>query len=248
MIDVAIDAAKQAGALAYQYFGKIKNLRYKGNNSPVTIADIEAEKLIRKIITKNFPSHGIIGEELENVNPKAKYQWVIDPIDGTRNYVRQIPYWTTLLSVLKNNKPIIGVCYCPCQNELFTAQKNKGSFLNGKRTKVSNVKNLPDAYISYNNLKHFINKNKQNNLLNLSRQAYQTMNCSAFGINYLLKGYVETYISAKGSIWDFAAPSILTIEAGGKFSDFDGNYSLNAGNAVFSNGVLHNQILKILNE
>ena len=248
MINVAIDAARTAGDLAYSYFRKNLKVRYKGDNSPVTIADIEAEKLIRKLITKNFPSHGIIGEELENVNPKAKYQWVIDPIDGTRNHIRNLPYWMTLIAVLEYGKPIIGICYCPCQKELFSTQKGKGTFQNSKKVKVSAVKKLTDAYISHNNLKHFIDATKQNNLLSLSRQVFQTVNFSSFGITYLFKGTVESFISAKGKIWDYAALAILTEEAGGKFSDFSGNYNLNSGNAIFSNGLLHKKIVKILSE
>src|SRR3990167_10034821 len=100
MTDVAIEAAKAAGQLALGYFKNLPRVTYKADKSPVTTADIEAEKLIRKIITKNFPDHGIIGEELPPVNPKAKYQWIIDPIDGTKRFSIGHPYWSILIAVL----------------------------------------------------------------------------------------------------------------------------------------------------
>src|SRR3989344_2215493 len=119
MLDVAIDAAKQAGDLALKYFNNQPKVTYKADKSPVTRADIEAEKLIRKILAKNFPDHGIQGEELSPVNPKARYQWVIDPIDGTKSFVRHLPFWSTLLALLENGKPIIGISYSPCDTEVL---------------------------------------------------------------------------------------------------------------------------------
>src|SRR4030042_1336109 len=113
MIDVAIEAAKAAGELAYRYFKTQPKVSYKPDKSPVTKADIEAEKLIRKIISKNFPDHGFIGEELGQTNPNARFKWVIDPIDGTKQFVRGIPFWATLLALLENGKPILGVVYSP---------------------------------------------------------------------------------------------------------------------------------------
>ena len=99
MVDVAIEATKAAGELAYRYFKSQPKVSYKPDDSPVTRADIEAEKLIRKIISKKFPDHGIIGEELPPVNPKSRYQWIIDPIDGTRSFMIGLPLWSTLLAV-----------------------------------------------------------------------------------------------------------------------------------------------------
>src|SRR3989344_1639815 len=118
MLDVAIDAAKQAGEIALRYFKTQPKVSYKADKSPVTRADIEAEKLIRKIISKKFPDHGIIGEELPPVNPKARYQWVIDPIDGTRDFIHQIPHWAVYIAVLEKDKPIMSVIYFPTLSDL----------------------------------------------------------------------------------------------------------------------------------
>lgn len=262
MIDVAIDAAKQAGALAFSYFGKIKNaslpawqVSYKGDNSPVTIADVEAEKLIRKIITKNFPDHGIIGEELGSKESKslpagrqAKYQWVIDPIDGTKRFAIGHQYWSVLIAVLEDNKPIIGISFFPATDEFFQAQKGKGAFLNGRRLKVSSTTKLQEATVCYGSLTHFTKINKNRQVIEILKSTRTSLGDGySVGHNFLLKGKIDATFET-GHIWDFAAPSMLVEEAGGEFTDFAGKKSLTSGNALATNGLLHNQILKILGE
>jgi len=248
MIDTAIEVAKQAGALAYQHFKTQLKVTYKPDDSPVTRADIEAEKLARKIISKKFPNHGIIGEEFGSTNVGAKYKWTIDPIDGTRDFIRKSQFWATLISVLENEKPIIGVAFFPTLDELFIAQKGKGCFFNGKKTKVSKISSLKNAYIDLGSqLKHFAYKNKVREILEISQRVQCIRNIAAYGYSLLLTGRADGMIDASGGIWDFAAPAILVEEAGGKFSDFSGKFCLTSENGFFSNGLIHNQILKILN-
>ena len=136
MIDIAIETAKAAGQLGLKYFKNIPEVKFKKDNSPVTIADVEAEKLIRKIISGKFPDHGFIGEELPSIREKAQYVWVIDPIDGTRDFIRQIPNWSVMIALLKKNVPVAGVIFLPSLDILITAQKDKGTRINGKRGKV----------------------------------------------------------------------------------------------------------------
>ena len=248
MINTAIEAAQKAGQLAYRYFKSQPKVTYKPDDSPVTRADIEAEKLIRKIITKKFPDHGIIGEELPPVNPNSRFQWVIDPIDGTRDFVRGSQFWATLLAVLKDNKPIIGIAFFPTLDELFIAEENKGCFFNGKRTKVSKISNLKDAYVALGSqLKHFADKNKAKQIIKISQKVQCTRNIAAYGYSLLLTGRADGMLNANGGIWDFAAPAILVEEAGGRFSDFAGKFSLTSENSLLSNSLIHDQVLKILN-
>ncbi len=248
MIDTAIEAAKAAGELAYRYFKTNPQVTYKPDKSPVTRADIEAEKLARKIISKKFPNHGIIGEELESINPKAHFQWTIDPIDGTRDFVRGSQFWATLISVLVDKKPIIGVAFFPTLDELFIAQKGNGCFFNGKKTKVSKISSLKNAYIDLGSqLKHFTNKNKDKQILQISQRVQCIRNIAAYGYSLLLTGRADGVINASGGIWDFAAPASLVEAAGGTFTDFDGIFCLSSDNGFFSNNLIHNQVLKILN-
>jgi len=247
MIDVAIDAAKQGGQLAYSYIKKSKKTFYKSDNSPVTIADKNVEKLIRSIITKKFPDHGIIGEELPPVNRKARFQWVIDPIDGTRDYIRHIPYWEVLIAVLENNVPIIGLTYFPELDEIFTAQKNKGTYKNNKRVYVSKTSKLKNAYMSFSSIKRFNNINKTKQLLAICNITPFPRSYGNMGLKFLLEGKIDINLEAHGGIHDFAAPAILVEEAGGKFTDFFGKYSLTSGTSVYTNGLLHSKVIKLLN-
>ena len=248
MLDVAIDAAKAGGELALKYFKSHPKVSYKADKTPVTRADIEAEKLIRKIITKKFPDHGIIGEELPPVNPKARYQWVIDPIDGTKSFVRRMPFWSTLLALMENGKPIIGISFSPVDNELFTAEKGKGTFLNGKRQRVSKVSELQNAYLAHGSIDAFENKNMLNGFIKLYRA---TGSHRGFGDSYayhlLIKGNIDIMVEAKDKVHDIAAPAILIEEAGGKFTDFSGKFSLTSDCGVVTNKILHSQVLKLLN-
>lgn len=248
MLDIAIEAAKAGGQVAFSYFQKIPKVTYKPDNTPVTIADKKAELAIREHIIKRFPDHGIIGEEFPNINPKARFQWVIDPIDGTKSFVRKINGWGTLLAVLDNGKPIIGVYNSPATDEIFSCQTKKGTFLNGKRTRVSKVKNMKEGFIVHSSLNHFIKPNKVDQLVKLTTVVQGKRGAAdCNGINLLLKGQADICISGHGYLWDYAAPAILTEEAGGKFSDFSGKFSLTSDTAIFSNGLVHKQVLNILN-
>ena len=248
MIDVAIDAARAAGDLAKTYYGKSKNVRYKGDNSPVTKADIEAERLIRQIITKNFPGHGIIGEELDNVNPNSAFQWTIDPVDGTKQFIRSIPYWATLLALLKGGKPILGISYMPSTGEIAIAEKGKGTYLNGKKCKVSKISNLKSAYMCHSSIEYFDKKGKMKGFLKLEKTVYAARGyAETLGYHLLIQGKIEMMLEARDQIWDIAAPAILTEEAGGKFTDFSGKFSITSQEAVATNGILHNDVIKMLN-
>lgn len=247
MIDVAIKAAKEAGALAYRYFKTQPKVSYKPDNSPVTKADLEAEELARKIITKNFPNHGIIGEEFAPVNPNAKYQWVIDPIDGTNDFIRNIPYWSTLLAVVENGKPIIGIAFFPGFGELFIARRDRGTFLNDKRTKVSKISDIHNALINHGAVNRFEKIKKLDGLIELARVVRARRYFGSYGWAELLRGNMDVFIEPVGGIYDFAAPSILVEEAGGKFTDIEGKISIISSNCLATNGLLHNQVLKILN-
>jgi len=246
MLDVAIDAAKKGGKLALKYFKKGVKVKYKADESPVSVADVETEKLIRKIISKKFPAHGIIGEELKPKNLKAQYQWIIDPIDGTRDFIKQVPFWAVFIAVLKKGKPIVGVIYFPVLGDLIWAQSGKGAYMNGKKIKLSKTKNLKDAYIGTGTTKRFIQLKKINELLAISKAAMATRSSGNFNLKLFLEGKIDAMVESYGAIHDFAAPSIIVEEAGGKFSDFSGKFSLTSENAVMTNGLLHNQILKLL--
>lgn len=248
MLDVAVNAARKGGELALKYFKSQPKVSYKPDKSPVTRADIEAEKLIRKIISQKFPDHGIMGEELPSVNPKAKYQWVIDPIDGTKSFIRGMPFWSTLLALLENGRPIIGISFSPADNGIYTAEKGKGTFLNGKRQRVSKISGLKNAYLAHGSIDAFENKNMLEGFMKLYRAAGSHRGFGdSFAYHLLIKGNVDIMVEAKDKVHDIAAPALLVQEAGGRFSDFSGKFSLTSDCGVATNGILHSQVLKLLN-
>ena len=222
---------------------------YKPDNSPVTKADIEVEKLIRKIITKNFPDHGIIGKELPPVNPKAKYQWVIDPIDGTKQFIRRMPFWGIIIALLEKGTPIAAVTFLPIFNELATAEKNQSAYLNGKRTRVSKTKSLEHAYLVHASINRFQTLGKMQNFVDICESCEGKRGFGdVYGFNLLISGKVDILLDPGGFIQDFTAPALLVEEAGGKFTDFAGRFSLTSRSGLATNGILHNQVLKILNQ
>lgn len=247
MIKVAIEAAKAGAQVGTTYFKNIPTVSFKTDKSPVTKADVEAEKAIRKVITKNFPSHGIIGEELPPINPKSRFQWVIDPIDGTRDYVRKIPFWATYVALMDTKEPIIGVVFLPILGDLMIATKGKGAYLNDKKACVSTTKNLYEAYISHGQIKRFVQMDKIKQLENLCNKVRAARSYGNFGLKSLIEGNIDVTLEAYGALYDFAAPSLIVKEAGGEFTDFSGNESMTNKNGVFSNKILHKQVIKILN-
>lgn len=246
MVDVAIEAAKGAGKIALEYFQSDLSVSYKADNSPVTQADKEAESFIRDLISKKFRDHGIHGEEFGDTHVDKKYVWVIDPIDGTKDYLRQLPYWCTLLALLKDGRPIIAVAYFPPYDELFVAEKAKGATCSGNKVKISETKELRLAYITHTSPSHFADHGKTEELVKLCQTVQSPRNFSGDNLRLLFKGEIDAYIAGKGDIHDFAAPALLVEEAGGKFSDFDGQWKLDSNSALLTNGHLHQQILDIL--
>lgn len=248
MIDVAIEAAKAGGQLAKNYFKSSPTYKLKEDKSPVTEADIQTEKLIRKILSEKFPDHGFIGEELKPENPNAKYQWVIDPIDGTRDYVRQIPYWAVYVALLEEEKPIIGIAYMPEVDVLISAQKDKGTYLNAKKVSVSKTEKMDEAYVAFGTIKRWISNNRVDQLINVCREGLAGRSYGNLSLKLFLEKKFDIIIEADGGLHDFAAPSIIVEEAGGKFTDFSGKFSLTSKNAVITNGLLHDQVISLLNE
>ncbi|GAJ06789.1 unnamed protein product, partial [marine sediment metagenome] len=154
-LKVALQAAKKAEAILLKYQrGKLEAKR-KQDQTPVTIADTEAEKAIKATIQKSFPSHDILGEEFGGKMTPSKYHWVIDPIDGTKNYLRGLPMFATQIALVKNGKIILGVSNAPALGELIYAEKGCGVYCNGTRIRVSRVRKLDNAYLSFGGIKHF---------------------------------------------------------------------------------------------
>jgi histidinol-phosphatase len=146
---------------------------HKADNSPVTLADAEIEESIISSIKKSYPDHSIIGEESGMKESSSEYTWVIDPIDGTKNFTRGVPLFGTLLALMKNNEVIVGVSYMPIFEELVYAAKGYGAFLNGRPIHTTNIKQLCKAYISSGSLHYFDKHGIKHRVVDLREHCYQ---------------------------------------------------------------------------
>ena len=147
-LNVALTAVKQAEKIIMGSYSNKIDFTLKEDNSPVTVLDKKSERSMTDYISKHFPDHGFLGEEFGKINEDAKYIWIMDPIDGTSNFIRKIPFFGIELALMKNNKIILGISDMPMMKELMWATKGNGAFLNEKKVKVSNISNLNDAFIS----------------------------------------------------------------------------------------------------
>src|SRR5882672_4643328 len=151
---VAIEAARAAGEIALEYYRKGFNVDLKADRSPVTQADREAERAIVEILTRTFPEHGILGEEFGG-RGSTDTRWIVDPIDGTRNFVRRIPLWATLIALEEHGEITVGVIHVPPTGDLYTARRGGGAFLNGERLRVSEIDRLDQAFLVHGGLRLF---------------------------------------------------------------------------------------------
>ncbi len=246
LIETATLAVSEAEKIIVKYFDTSITTKFKEDGSPVTIADQEAEHLIRKIISEKFPEHEFIGEEFGSDSKQKEYTWVIDPIDGTKNYSRNIPMFATELALFKGDEIVLGISNAPLLKKFLSAQKGKGCYLNqNKKLQVSNINDLNDAYVSVGSIKYFANKEKYNKLAEINNAC---AGMKGFGdtwsYHFVAEGKLEAVIEAKTNIWDIAATAILIEEAGGKVTDLEGKkLSPNSKTALASNKLVHTQIL-----
>ncbi len=234
---VAKRLAIKAGKIILKDFNsKIKSY-HKGKNDIVTDTDYKVEKYLIKKLNKKFPDHGIVSEESKP--HKKKFYWIIDPLDGTINFSRRIPYFGVNIALATKDKVLLGVTYNPLTKELFWAEKKNGTFLNGKRIKVSKNKNVKMGMI--NSSTKYIKKLP-------NPKTARRFGSSAIIFTDIAKGIMDAdIISKKIHIWDFAPGALMVEEAGGKVTDLKGKkWSLNSKDIVASNGKIHKELLKYL--
>jgi histidinol-phosphatase len=244
-LQIAIEAAKKGAAKALTYFGNNPTVMIKPDHSPVTQADKESEEIIKSFILSQDKNAKFIGEE-GGGNLDVDETWIIDPIDGTKNFMRGIPQWAVLIAHYKNGVCDVGISYIPVIDEMCYAQKGKGSFINAKQIHVSKIDKLSDAYFSHGETMTF---NNIPALLTLSKQVFtQRSHGDAATYNNLASGKIDIVADPKNHVWDSAPFSIIIPEAGGKVSTLDGKpWTVHATDFLATNGFLHDQVIEILN-
>jgi histidinol-phosphatase len=246
-LDVALEAVKEAEQVILKYLDSGVRAELKEDQSPVTIADREAEETIKRVIRASFPDHTFYGEEGEKIdleNHKG-YTWIIDPIDGTKSYLRHNPLFATQLALLHDGEFIIGVSNAPLLHEIIYAEKSKGCFFNGQPVRVSDISTIEDAYMSFGSLKYFTMHHNINQLLFLAENARWARGIGDFWSYHLLaQGKLDIMIEADTKLWDIAAMKVIIEEAGGTASQLDGSPVGHATTTFLAtNGKLHQQIV-----
>jgi len=240
---VALEAVKNAETVIMRYFNSDLLIETKADNTPVTAADKEAEEIIKATIRKVFPDHTFFGEESEKVdlvNHKG-CTWIIDPIDGTKSFIRGNPLFGTLLALMKDGELILGVSNAPAFHELAYACKGEGTFVNGKRVHVSKVDTIANAYLSNGRLKYFENIGRIPQLLKISREAQWARGMGDFWLYHLVaQGKVDIMMEGQVKFWDIAAAKVIVEEAGGVFTQLDGKpITHKSTTALATNGAMH---------
>lgn len=235
---------KKTNPIALKYFNSVNlAVSYKKDNSPVS----EADKLIEEIIRKEAKNIGlaVFGEEFGEDKSK-ELRLIVDPIDGTRNFIRGIPIFATLLAIEEQGKIIAGVVSAPALKTIWSAEKNKGAFCNSKKISVSKINKLNNAQIFHGSIfgNEIKNKNYSPKLINILKNSQRQRGFGDFYQHMLVaQGSGEAALDPVVSPWDVAAIKIILEEAGGKFSSFSGDNSIYAGTAISSNGLIHEKVL-----
>ncbi|MFT5062814.1 MAG: histidinol-phosphatase [Gammaproteobacteria bacterium] len=222
-LDVALQASAAAEKVVRYYYDRNVEVEIKEDRTPVTIADVETEKAIKKIILGAFPEHGFYGEETGKTNADADYLWLIDPIDGTKSFVRQYPFFSTQIALMHKGELVVGVSNGMMFNELAWAAKGQGAFMNGKPIQVSNIPDLDLSTLSMGNIATIAGTEQWNNLGALVQSVHRVRGYGDFYHYHLLaSGKAEVIVESDLNILDIAALTVIMREAGAIVTELDG--------------------------
>ncbi len=249
MKQLAIKAAKEAGKVLINNLGEIKTVTEKSLSSFVTNVDLAVEKKIFSVIRKKYPKHSILSEEEGFIDNKSEYKWIIDPLDGTHNYIHSLPIFGTCIALEYKGDVRLGVIYVPLFSQLFVAEKGKGAFLNGKRIKVSNISQLKDSLLLFEGSLHMQWKEKMKFLGKINKKVFRirVSGAACFDLSSLANGSCDFHLAFATNPWDVAAGFLLIREAGGKITDFNGKeVNHYCKSFIASNGKVHDKVLKLI--
>ena len=250
-LKVAKDAALKAGKMLRENFDEAREVSFKGEINLVTHFDSLSQSLIHKHISSRLPEHDFLAEEGLSREEGAEYRWLIDPLDGTTNFAHKFPVFCISIALERNREINLGVVYDPLRNEMFWAETGQGSFLNGKKIRVSSIDDLDKSLIAtgfpydireseVNNIDHFNN-------FAIRVQAIRRCGSAALDLCYVACGRFDGFWELKLNLWDVAAGVLIVKEAGGRISDFqDEKHSIYGSETLATNGLIHQQMVDIL--
>jgi len=251
----ALDICNKAGEIAMDHLRKGVRSEMKADDSPVTAADKECERMIREGIAAAFPDDAILGEE-EGESASAKpgsgaggngRKWIIDPIDGTYNYARAVPIFATLLALEQDGEIVLGVVHAPAMGDTYWAEKGAGAYKNGERIKSSTLRQLSRSQFNFGALDRILKDGYWDGFTRLVSATYRQRGYGDYlGFAYVFEDKAESMLEVGVKVWDLAPMKIIIEEAGGRYSDLSGGQSVYTGSCLVSNEPLHDEILRIL--
>jgi len=247
LLAIAVEVAREGGRRTHAHFNAGCSVELKPDGTPVTRADREAEAAMRARIARTFPDHAVLGEEEGESGGRAPYRWIIDPLDGTRTFVRGVPLFGTLVGIEAHDEPVVGVIHLPALDETIAAARGEGCTWNGRRCRVSAVGRLDDALLLVTDERAARTRSRAYERL-AARTAMQRTWADCYGYALVATGRAEIALDPAMNVWDCAALLPVIEEAGGRFTDWRGRRTIRGGEAVATNGVLHEETLALLGE
>jgi histidinol-phosphatase len=242
-LDAMVEAARAGGAVAVEHYRRGFSVSLKADRSPVTEADQEAEKAIAGVLRARCPDHGVLGEEHGESGSRER-RFIIDPIDGTRNFVRRIPTWAVLIGLEENGVVTAGVVFQPVTGVLHTAWRGQGAWRDGERIRVSAVDALERALVVHSSVNFLKRSPYWDGFLRLSDRTQVQRGFGDFSAYlWVAEGQGEIALSTTVKAWDLAALKVLVEEAGGRLTDLDGRPGIYGSTVCASNGLLHDEVL-----
>jgi myo-inositol-1(or 4)-monophosphatase len=248
---VAVRACRAAGRIQAASFGTAPAVEHKGEIDLVTETDRRSEEAILRIVLRAFPGHGILAEESDPRSGDAEHLWLIDPLDGTTNFSRGFPYFCVSVALARAGRVIAAAVYQPLLDEMFTAVRGRGAFLNGRPLRVSSQARLDQAFLA-TGFPYDIRRSRRNNLGHFARFATRCLavrraGAAALDLAYVAAGRFDGFWELKLRPWDIAAASLLIEEAGGRVTGLAGRpWRLPMRDIVASNGRVHREMLAVL--
>ena len=247
-LETALDAARAAADVVRHYYQSNLAITIKADKSPVTVADVETEKTIRAIVSARYPDHGFYGEETEASGLDSEYVWIVDPIDGTKAFVREYPMFSTQIALMHRGRLIVGVSSAPAYGELAWGEIGVGAWLNDRPIRVSTIERIEDAALSTGNLKSLATGPRWPAFGRLVGRLSRIRGYGDFLHYHLLaSGRIDAVVESDVNVLDVGACAVIVEAAGGRFTTLDGGpFGIDSGTVLASNGRLHAPVLEAI--
>ncbi|HWQ55230.1 MAG TPA: inositol monophosphatase family protein [Bryobacteraceae bacterium] len=246
-LEIAAGIAREAGALLARYFERRVAVERKGEYDLVTEADRASEALVVERLRTHYPGHAIVAEEGGGIESASEYRWYVDPLDGTTNFAHGYPVFNVTLGLERAGEPIAGVVYDPIRDEMFTAERAGGAYLNNHRIRVSSTRRVAEALLSTG----FPNHQRSGNYnihfyhqLAMATHGVRRSGSAAIDLAYVACGRLDGFWEFGLKPWDLAAGRLIVAEAGGRYTDMDGQpHHIGSAHLLADNGLIHDELL-----